>query len=546
MRVKRLATLVLSLLALGGATSPSALAAGSAHAAGSATALGPASRQPRAHVAASRGPTVSAALAGLLRSAAITAAVYHQDYSAYVAAKSSLGKLSGTRKEELGAVLANVQAIAAAGEFVPSRLPALFLTLERNRQWWTTEPLLGADARVSFPESEIVWEHYPGQGIEIQWLATFGEANGFYLAGNENASLRQLLGEVIPLATERAGGIAWEYLFHFDGGAPPWTSGLSQGTALQVLARAWSRFKEAAYLTAAQQALGIFKTPPPQGVRVATPVGAMYAEYTYAPSDKILNGFIQSLVGLYDYTSITKDPVGLSLFEAGDAEARAITPLYDTGAWSMYDQFGESDLNYHELLTEFLQHLCERTSKGPPLVASAPAAPSNPAAPSGTATPPSSTTTTTSGGSAAAASATASGAPSATAGASARSMRARTAQTSTPAPTPIAGDQIYCATAQHFTADLHTPPAIALLSKTLPAGARAGVQLSLSKIATVSMTVRQGAKVVWTNAAEVERGKPKLLWITPAKGGTFTVELTATDLAGNITNAGGTVVVRRH
>jgi hypothetical protein len=509
-RAKQLAALVLGVLALGGATSPSALAATSA------SALGPTRGQVRARAAASRGPTVSAALASLLRASAISATAYQQDYSAYVAAKRSLGKLSGTRRDELGAVLANVQAMAGAGELIPSRLPALFLTLERNRQWWTTEPLLGTDARVSFPGSEIVWEHYPGQGIEIQWLATFGEANGYYLSGHENANLRQLLAEVIPLATERAGGIAWEYMFHFDGGAPPWTSGLSQGTALQVLARAWSRLKEPEYLTAAQRALGIFQTPPPQGVRVTTPVGAMYAEYTYAPSDKILNGFIQSLVGLYDYTSITKDPLGLALFEAGDADARAITPLYDTGAWSMYDQFGESDLNYHELLTEFLQHLCERTSKGPPLVPAAPPAPS---------------TTPASAG-----------------GASASAARARSAQspTSAPAPTPIAGDQVYCTTAQHFTADLQTPPVIALLSKTLHASARAGVQLSLSKVATVSMTVRAGTKVVWTNTAEVERGKPKLLWITPAKGGTFAVELTATDLAGNVASTSGTVVVRRH
>ena len=179
-------------------------------------------------------------------------------------------------------------------------------------------------------------------------------------------NLRQLLAEVIPLATQRAGGIAWEYLFRFDGGVPPWTSGLSQGTALQVLARAWSRFKEPAYLAAAQQALGVFEHSPSQGVRVATPAGALYAEYTYAPSDRILNGFIQALVGLYDYTAITGDPLGLALFNAGDAEARAEVPHYDTGGWSLYDQFGESNLNYHELLTEFLQHLCERTRRGEP------------------------------------------------------------------------------------------------------------------------------------------------------------------------------------
>jgi hypothetical protein len=506
MRLSRLTALAVGVLALGSVASPAALANRAA------SSLAPVRAQPRAHAAAFHGPTVTAALKGLLHSASIGEAAYHQDYGAYVAAKDSLARLSGTRREELGAVLANVQAMAAAGELIPSRLPALFLTLERNRQWWTSEPLLGSDARVSFPGSLIVWEHYPGQGLEIQWLATFGEANGYYLSGHENANLRQLLGEVIPLATERAGGIAWEYMFDFDGGSPPWTSGLSQGTAIQVLARAWSRLKEPAYLTAAQQALGIFRTPPPQGVRVSTPAGAMYAEYTYAPHDRILNGFIQSLVGLYDYTAITKDPLGESLFEAGDAEARAIVPLYDTGAWSMYDQFGESDLNYHELLTEFLQHLCERTDKGEPLG------------------PPSATPTSGSGGS------TSTTPASGTGGAS-----AHTAQLATQIP----GDQIYCTTAQRFTADLHTPPAIALLTKTLPGGARGGVQLSLSKISTVGLTVRQGTKVVWSNSAEVERGKPKLLWITPAQGGTFTIELTATDLAGNSTSTDGTILVSR-
>jgi hypothetical protein len=530
-RATRITALALGLTALVAAGTPSALAGKAASpprpARTAASILGPVHGDARARAAASHGPSVSAALASLLHGAAITETAYHQDYTAYVAAKSSLGRLSGTRREELGSVLANVQAMARAGALVPSRLPVIFLTLERNRQWWTTEPLLASDERVSFPGSRIVWEHYPGQGIEIQWLATFGEANGYFLSGHENANLRQLLGEVLPLATQRAGGIAWEYMFNFDGGAPPWTSGLSQGTALQVFARAWSRFKEPAYLTAAQQALGIFQTAPPQGVRVKTAAGAMYAEYTYAPSDRILNGFIQSLVGLYDYTSITKDPLGLALFEAGDAEARAIVPQYDTGGWSLYDQFGESDLNYHELLTEFLQHLCERTGKGPP-IAPAPAAPPPPTTTTPTTSTPAPGTTTTT--------------PTETGGVSPSGLRAHSAQTSTPIP----GDQIYCTTAQRFTADLHTPPAIALLSKTLPTGARAGVQISLSKISSVKLIVRQGSKVVWTNGATLEHGKPRLLWITPAKGGTFSIELTATDLAGNFSTANGTVVVGRH
>jgi hypothetical protein len=73
--------------------------------------------------------------------------------------------------------------------------------------------------------------------------------------------------------------------------------------------------------------------------------------------------------------------------------------------------------------------------------------------------------------------------------------------------------------------------------------ARAGVQLSLSKISTVRLTVRQGGRTVWSNSAYLARGKPKLLWVTPKSGGTFNVTLSATDPAGNFATATGTIVV---
>jgi hypothetical protein len=518
---------------------------------------------------AKSGPTVTAALASLKRSGAITPAAYAQYSNAYTAAVNSLKKLSGTRYAELESVIANTQQMAAAGELTPTRLPVAMLTLEKNRQWWNTEPLIASRERVSFPPSKIVWEYYAGQGVQIQWLGTFGEANGYYLSGHENESLKQLLSEVIPLATDRAGGIAWEYMFHFDGGAPPWTSGLSQGTALQVLARAWSRFKEQAYLTAAQQALGIFETPPPQGVQVKTPAGTEYAEYTYAPSDFILNGFIQADVGLYDYTSITKDPLGLKLFEEGDAQARAETPKYDTGAWSMYDQHGESDLNYHELLTEFLQHLCERTRKGAPTTtAVAPAPTPTPApSPSPPSTPPAvsgetggssgGTGTSSAGSQTGGASAAVTKVAVATAGTSTASVAGTTASAAPirvperlqsvarSAQAPIEGDEIYCTTAAKFTADLKTPPVVSLVTSNLPTGSRAGVQVSLSKVSTVHITIKRGATTVWNNAATVERGRPKILWVTPSQPGAYTVAITATDLAGNFATANGTITLTK-
>jgi len=425
--------------------------------------------------------TVTAALQRLERSGSIGESAYRQYEGAYAAAKSSLRRLSGTRRQELGAVLANVEAMAARGVLIASRLPVVFATVERNRQWWTTEALLGGSQRVSFTGSRLVWEYYPGQGVEIQWLATFGEANGYYLS-HQTTALREVMDEAIALATQRAGGIVWEYMFQFDGGAPPWASGLTQGTALQALARAWDSTHEAQYLTAAQQALGLFKAAPSTGARVATPAGAHYLEYTYAPKERILNGFVQSLVGLYEYAKLTGDPLGQQLFEAGDAEARVEAPRYDTGAWSMYDQSSESNLSYHELLAEFLEHLCERTSEGEPL---------------------------------------------------------------TPTAGQIPGDEIYCATAKRFREDEKTPPAIELLTQSLKTKERAGVQLKLSKISTVSMTIKLGEKTVWTNTATVEGGRPRLLWVTPSKAGVYSVALSARDLAGNEEVASGQVAVKK-
>jgi hypothetical protein len=467
------------------------------------------SRGGPARAAATRGPSVPAAVLGLQSSGAISPSDAQRYLADYSAARASLRRLRGTRRLELGAVLANVRAIAAARGFTATRLPALFLTLERNRQWWTTGPLLSGAQRVGFPGSQLVWQYYPGQGIEIQWLGTFGKANGQFESGHNDANLRALLNEAIPLAAQRAGGIAWEYLFQFDGGLPPWTSGLSQGTAVQALARAWSRFGTASYLTAAHQALGVFQTPPPAGVQVSTASGAHYLEYTYAPRERILNGFIQSLVGLYDFASLTGDSLARQLFVAGDAEGRIETPRYDTGAWSLYDQSFESDLSYHELLRDFLRNLCQRTQKNPLLSPAPGPAPS----PGGT---------------------------SSTGGTGARRAAAVSANP----------DAIYCTTADHFTGYLTTRPVLTLLTSRVAAAGTARVRFSLSKISTVALTLRRGGRIAYGASAEVGHGTPGFAWPAPRRAGAYAVTLQAVDLAGNRGSAAGSITVtapaRRH
>jgi hypothetical protein len=60
------------------------------------------------------------------------------------------------------------------------------------------------------------------------------------------------------------------------------------------------------------------------------------------------------------------------------------------------------------------------------------------------------------------------------------------------------------------------------------------------------MTIRQGSKVIWTNRATLDGGRPKLLWVTPAKTGTYAVTLAATDLAGNFSTTNATILLNGH
>jgi hypothetical protein len=312
--------------------------------------------------ARSSSPTVRGVLRRLKNNHQITAGAYRSYSSQFNGALATERRLSGTRAAELAAVTENMHTIAAAGMLTPSRLPVLFATLARNRQWWTTGPVLSYGQRVEFKGSQLVWEYYPGQGIELQELGSFGKADGLYTAGRSDyPQLEQLLSELIPLAARRAGSLTWEYYFDFDGGRPPWTSAMSQGTALEALTRGYQAFHDPSYLDIASKALGIFNAAPAAGVRISTSLGARYLQYSFAPGVSIINAFLQSLIGLHDYAQVSGNPVAQTLFDAGNAEAQAEVPGFDTGAWSLYQPGVEDSLDYHELVTGFLQQLCSRT-----------------------------------------------------------------------------------------------------------------------------------------------------------------------------------------
>ncbi len=302
-------------------------------------------------------------LARLYRTGAIDSAAYTGYVSNFNAALATEKRLRGTRKTELESVTETMHQIAVSHQLTPSRLPALFATLAANQQWWTQGPLLSSGQRVEFTGSQLVWEYYSGQGIQLQVLGSFGKADGLYTGGvADYPAMEQLLSELIPLAAQRGGGLAWEYYFNFDGGSPPWTSAMSQATGLEALTRAYQATGNAYYLTVATQALPVFTKAPPVGVSLKTPAGTRFLQYTFAPTTAIINAFLQTLIGLTDFAHVSGNQTAAGLFAAGNAEAEAEVPAYDTGAWSLYQPGIEDTLSYHELVTGFLQQLCTRTA----------------------------------------------------------------------------------------------------------------------------------------------------------------------------------------
>ena len=120
-----------------------------------------------------------------------------------------------------------------------------------------------------------------------------------------------------------------------------WVGAMCQGQAISVLVRAFLATKDPAYLAAAEDGAKVFNVSSRQGgVRaVFLDKYVWYEEYPTNPSTFILNGFMYSLLGLYDLKTVSvklKDEAE-RLYSAGLESLAAMLPLYDTGSSTLYD-----------------------------------------------------------------------------------------------------------------------------------------------------------------------------------------------------------------
>jgi D-glucuronyl C5-epimerase C-terminus len=302
------------------------------------------------------------ALLKLNASGALQPAAYQSDLRTWRQALGEESHIAKWRATQLDDVTSTFNEMATSKEVTVARLPVLMLTLTNNASYWKSGSALSDGASVQFQGSELVWEYYAGSGIQLQVLHTFGEGDGYYEAGSADyPKLVTLMSEMVPLAVRRGGGLAWEYYFNWEGGKPPWVSAMAQATGLEALTNAYLATKNPQYLSYAHNALPLLETNAPVGVTVKTQLGSRYLQYSFTPGTDIINAFLQTLLGLYDYGQVSLDPVADRLYNAGNLQAQAELKSFITGGWSLY-QPGEADpLSYHTLVTGFLKLLCSKT-----------------------------------------------------------------------------------------------------------------------------------------------------------------------------------------
>src|SRR6478736_3607080 len=249
------------------------------------------------------------------------------DRAAAAGAGSVLPKLPSSRYKNLAAVVHQVAGFWKGYDSPRGR--TLFDMLAFNTRWFASHWDRKAGTDVVDYSDGTWYRAFPGIGFQFHPLENFGKLNNFVTQKN-TARADQLAQALLARRVVRADGLAWEYYFRFDGGRPPWVSGVAQTVAAPAPSRAGALLADPTLTAASQRA---FKTVP----QLTREVKAGPWIRHYAFSDLIvLNSQLQTVVSLQDYVTQTNDQAAATLAAQLQAAAIGMLPRFDTGAWSLY------------------------------------------------------------------------------------------------------------------------------------------------------------------------------------------------------------------
>jgi hypothetical protein len=137
---------------------------------------------------------------------------------------------------------------------------------------------------------------------------------------------------------------------------------MTQGEALSVLTRANQLTCDGSFERACRNAMTLMHKPVQDGGVCWYEAGDVFLEEFPGPCrETVLNGWIYSLFGVYDYLLQFSDPQAWSLYAATSASLKKGLSEYDAGFWSYYNT-GRKRLSspfYHNVHVSQLAALCQ-------------------------------------------------------------------------------------------------------------------------------------------------------------------------------------------
>jgi heparosan-N-sulfate-glucuronate 5-epimerase len=198
------------------------------------------------------------------------------------------------------------------------------------------------------------YDSYEYNPVTIAQIAL--SEHGKYLKTKKQAHLNRFLQLADGLIRLQSSDGALRYNFRYTithlrkTYQPGWVSSMAQGQALSVYARAYQLTKNVKYLNAGKSAFKFLMKPKSQGgIRTnLRNLGPSYKKYTFfeeyvtTPDNYTLNGYMFTLLGIYDWFNIrlNKDygqKEANKMFKMGIESLLVVLPKYDLGGFTSYD-----------------------------------------------------------------------------------------------------------------------------------------------------------------------------------------------------------------
>jgi hypothetical protein len=260
----------------------------------------------------------------------------------------ALPRLPGSRASNLAAVLSDVAAQQA--QYTRPRALALFSMLQENTFYLARRAMPPAGTDV-LDGGGVLYRSFPGRGLQFHPLGNFARLGNLMLQGREGEAM-ELAQALVDRGVPNGPALTWEYYFPFDGGRPPWTSGMAQAVAASALSRV-------DYLPEARRAYLAL----PRGLLMWLADGPWVRLYRFSTAP-VLNAQLQTALSLAVYGNLSGDTEAAGLAVKLRTSALALLPRFDTGYWSLYSLGGgEASLHYHGYVVSLLKTLAQRTQE---------------------------------------------------------------------------------------------------------------------------------------------------------------------------------------